>query len=132
MSIEERLAAHGLALPPGHTLVALDEQPELQGPMGGLNVAAWPEFMLHDGVVEAHWHHLFEAFSDTRCCLPVRAALRPRRVRQRPLGLPGRRPRTVAHRRTSHTPVHPATAMGQVLRSRSRCPGESRSSRPAA
>ena len=53
MTTGERLAVHGLALPPGHTLVAVAEQPALRGPMGELNAAAWPEFMLHDGVVAA-------------------------------------------------------------------------------
>ena len=69
MTTGERLAVHGLALPPGHTLVAVAEQPALRGPMGELNAAAWPEFMLHDGVVDALWHHLFEAFAETQCCL---------------------------------------------------------------
>jgi len=69
MAMGERLAAHGLALPPGHTLVGLDERPDLIRPAGDLNASVWPEFMLHSGVVDAHWHHLFEAFVDTQCCL---------------------------------------------------------------
>ena len=35
----ERLAAHGLALPPGHTLVGLDERPDLIRPAGDLNAS---------------------------------------------------------------------------------------------
>lgn len=69
MTTGERLAAHGLALPPGHTLVSLEERPELRRDMGELNASVWPEFMLHDGVVEALWHHLFETFAGTQSCL---------------------------------------------------------------
>jgi len=69
MTIGERLAAHGLALPPGHTLISIGERPDLERPAGMLNGSVWPEFMFHDGVVQANWHHLFEDFSDTQCCL---------------------------------------------------------------
>jgi GNAT superfamily N-acetyltransferase len=69
MSTGERLAAHGLALPPGHTLVTLAERPELVGPMGHLNGSVWPEFMFHDGVVAENWDHLFDDFADTQGCL---------------------------------------------------------------
>jgi GNAT superfamily N-acetyltransferase len=69
MTAGERLAAFGLALPPGHALVSLAERPELSGPMGALNTSVWPEFMLHDGVVGALWHHLFEDFIASQCCL---------------------------------------------------------------
>ena len=69
MTIGERLAAHGLALPPGHTLISIGERPDLERPAGMLNGSVWPEFMFHDGVVQANWHHLFEEFSDTQCCL---------------------------------------------------------------
>ena len=69
MTLGERLAAHGLALPPGHVLVSLEERPELRHPVGELNAAAWPEFMLHDPVVDANWHHLYEDFGPTQACL---------------------------------------------------------------
>ena len=69
MTLGERLAAHGLALPPGRLLVSLADRPELRRPMGELNAAAWPEFMLHDAVVDANWHHLFEDFASTQACL---------------------------------------------------------------
>jgi GNAT superfamily N-acetyltransferase len=61
-STRERLAAHGLTLPAGHTLVSLAERPELRDPLGAFNVAVWPEFMLHDDVPDRLWHHLGDDF----------------------------------------------------------------------
>ena len=69
MTAGERLAAHGLVLPADHVLHTLDERPDLQRPMGVLGGSVWPEFMLHDAVVDANWHHLWGAFASTQACL---------------------------------------------------------------
>lgn len=69
MTAAERLAAHGLALPPGHAFVTVEERPDLRGPIGRLGASVWPEFMLHDAVVDANWHHLWDAFASTQGCL---------------------------------------------------------------
>jgi GNAT superfamily N-acetyltransferase len=65
MSTGERLAAHGLALPPGHTLLSVEERPDLWVPMTDVNASVWPEFMLNDPVANEHWgrlRHDFAAF----------------------------------------------------------------------
>lgn len=36
---------------------------------GDIGVASWPEFMMHDTVANAHWHELFERFSDYQFAL---------------------------------------------------------------
>jgi len=59
----ERLAAFGLALPPGHALHAVDDRPELGGALGELSASVWPEFMLNDPVVGARWGRLFTDFA---------------------------------------------------------------------
>jgi GNAT superfamily N-acetyltransferase len=69
LSLGERLAAHGLRLPAGHTLVSVEERPELRGPLGDLNVSVWPEFMLHDPVAGALWDRLFSDFAAFQGCL---------------------------------------------------------------
>jgi hypothetical protein len=69
MTTGDRLAAHGLALPPGHTLLSLSERPDLRDALGDLNSSAWPEFMLQDAVVDANWDHLFGGFAEFQCCL---------------------------------------------------------------
>jgi hypothetical protein len=69
MTLGERLAPHGLALPSGHSLVSLADDPTLWRPMGELNGGAWPEFMLQDAVVDANWHHLLDDFAATQACL---------------------------------------------------------------
>ena len=69
MTAGQRLAAHGLVLPEGHVLDTVDERPDLERPMGVLGASVWPEFMLHDAVVDANWHHLWEAFAATQACL---------------------------------------------------------------
>jgi len=48
--------------PPGHRIVTLAERPDLWEPMGRHNMSAWPEFMLHDDVVDEHWHHLLDSW----------------------------------------------------------------------
>ena len=64
MTLGERLATFGLALPPGHSLLSLAERPDLRRAMGELGAASWPEFMLHDAVVDANWNHLFDGFAE--------------------------------------------------------------------
>jgi GNAT superfamily N-acetyltransferase len=49
-------------LPPGHRLVSLAEAPELWRPMTSFTSAMWPEIMLHDAVVDEHWHLLADAW----------------------------------------------------------------------
>ena len=49
----ERLAAHGLVLPEGHTFVTLDERADLAREIGVLGASVWPEFMLHDATGRA-------------------------------------------------------------------------------
>jgi len=65
----ERLAAFGLALPVGHTLVSLAERPDLTPAHDHLNGSAWPEFMLQDRVVWAYWDRLFDDFGRFQCSL---------------------------------------------------------------
>jgi hypothetical protein len=69
MTMGERLAAFGLALPPGHTLLSVAERPDLRAVMGEVAGNAWPEFMLQDAVVDANWHHLFAGFAEFQGCL---------------------------------------------------------------
>lgn len=69
MTLGERLAAHGLDLPPGHRLVSLADRPDLRRPLGEFNVAVWPEFMLHDEVANTLWDHLFDDFAAYQCVL---------------------------------------------------------------
>jgi GNAT superfamily N-acetyltransferase len=61
--VEERLGPYGLTLPPGHSLVSLAERPDLREPLGDFNSSAWPEFMLHDAIVNEHWGRLFADFA---------------------------------------------------------------------
>ena len=69
MTTGERLAAHGLVLPAGHSLVSIEERPELRRPLGELNVSVWPEFMLNDPVANANWDRLFSDFAAFQLCL---------------------------------------------------------------
>jgi hypothetical protein len=69
MTAGERPAAHGLALPPGHSLVSLAERPDLREPLGELTSGAWPELMLHDAIVNEHWGRLFADFPGYQMCL---------------------------------------------------------------
>jgi GNAT superfamily N-acetyltransferase len=59
----ERLAAQGLALPPGHTLHAIADRPDLWRPAQRLAGLVWPEFMLNFPVANGSWHHLPEDFA---------------------------------------------------------------------
>jgi GNAT superfamily N-acetyltransferase len=65
----ERLAARGLALPPGHTLLSVEERPDLWRPMSDVNVSVWPEFMLNDPVANEHWGRLREDFAPFQLAL---------------------------------------------------------------
>ena len=69
MTVGERLAAHGLALPAGHAIVGMTERPDLRDEFGDFNVAVWPEFMLHDPVANTLWDHLFDDFAAFQLCL---------------------------------------------------------------
>jgi hypothetical protein len=69
MTAGERLAAHGLVLPEGHAFLTLDERPDLRREASFLGGSVWPEFMLHDEVVDRHWRHLWDAFASTQGCL---------------------------------------------------------------
>jgi GNAT superfamily N-acetyltransferase len=69
VTLEERLAPHGLALPPGHSLVSLGERLSLGDEMGRFGAAVWPEFMRQDPVANANWDHLYEDFAATQACL---------------------------------------------------------------
>lgn len=69
MTTGERLAAFGLALPPGHTLVSLEERPDLEAAHDHLNGSVWPEFMLQDRVVGMYWDRLFGDFRRFQCSL---------------------------------------------------------------
>ena len=48
--VEERLRANGLQIPDGHSLVSLEERPDLIRPSDHFNGAAWPVFMLESPV----------------------------------------------------------------------------------
>ena len=63
MNAGERLADFGLALPPGHTLHAISDRPDLWGPVGAVNTSVWPEFMLNFPVANGNWHHLATDFA---------------------------------------------------------------------
>jgi GNAT superfamily N-acetyltransferase len=69
MTAGERLAAHGLVLPDGHGLETIEDRPELRRPMAFLGGGVWPEFMLHDAVVDANWDHLWADWPGTQACL---------------------------------------------------------------
>ena len=69
MTLGDRLGDYGLDLPPGHTLVSLEERPDLRRALGDFNVAVWAEFLLHDPVANALWDHLFADFAAFQCCL---------------------------------------------------------------
>ena len=47
----------------GLRLVTLADRPDMVAAMHRHNTAAWPEFMLHDAVVDRHWHLLDDALA---------------------------------------------------------------------
>jgi hypothetical protein len=61
-AIADAMAAGGRPLPEGHRLVSLAEEPALRRPMDELGSGAWPEFMLHDAVVDRLWTRLGDDF----------------------------------------------------------------------
>src|SRR5690349_9717160 len=63
MTVGERLAELGLALPAGHTLHAISDRPDLWRPSLGVNASVWPEFMLNFPVANDNWHHLSTDFA---------------------------------------------------------------------
>ena len=69
MTVGERLAVHGLALPEGHAIVGITDRPHRRDEFGGFNVAVWPEFMLHDSTANALWDHLYDDFAEFQLCL---------------------------------------------------------------
>ena len=56
--IAAELLAGGVPLPDGHALWTLAERPDLDAAISVHNMAAWPEFMLHDAVANRLWDHL--------------------------------------------------------------------------
>jgi len=61
-AIAAAMAAAGRPLPEGHRLVSLAEEPGLRRPMDEQCTSAWPEFMLHDPVVDRLWDRLDDDF----------------------------------------------------------------------
>jgi len=59
----------GVDLPDGHTLVSYAERPDLIRDAGHFNGSVWPEFMLHDAVVQRHWHLLEDTFLEYQLVL---------------------------------------------------------------
>ena len=45
-----------------HVIVTLEQRPDLRAEMDAVNIAGWPEFMLHDEVADRLWHHLLDDF----------------------------------------------------------------------
>ena len=79
MNAGERLAAYGLALPDGHTLVPLAEPPDLVSAFSLHNGAVWPEFMFHDALADPPWATLDTALGarDPPPCTLSRCYPRP-------------------------------------------------------
>jgi GNAT superfamily N-acetyltransferase len=63
MTAGERLAAFGLALPPGHVLHDVADRPDLWRPVTEVSGSVWPEFMLNFPVANDNWHHLRTDFA---------------------------------------------------------------------
>ena len=63
------MPAFEVALPPGFRLVSYAERPDLIREAGRFNGSVWPEFMLHDAVVHAHWHLLEDTFLEYQLVL---------------------------------------------------------------
>lgn len=56
------LIARELALPRGHTLVTLEERPDLTRAVERFGSSVWPPFMLHDAVSDRHWQRMAADF----------------------------------------------------------------------
>ncbi len=52
------------AIPTGHRLVRISDEPGLWGPANDMCRAAWPEFMLHDPIADRYWPKLRDAWSE--------------------------------------------------------------------
>jgi GNAT superfamily N-acetyltransferase len=57
------MSQQSIDLPPGHRLVRVADEPALWQPANSMCTAAWPEFMLHDTVVDRCWCHLGDDWS---------------------------------------------------------------------
>ncbi len=56
-------------LPAGFSLVSYVERPDLVQLAGSFNGSVWPEFMLHDAVVQEHWHLLDDTLPEYQLIL---------------------------------------------------------------
>lgn len=54
--------AAGYALPDGHTLLTLEERPDLLAAVESFGSSVWSEFMRHGAVSHEHWHRLAADF----------------------------------------------------------------------
>lgn len=61
-AIAARLAARGLALPQGHVLATLAEQPDRERDIERFGSSVWPEFMLHDVISDRLWWRMSADF----------------------------------------------------------------------
>ena len=62
MSTASTLAAAGLEIPPGYSIVSYDERPDLDPAIDELLAATWPAFMLEDEVANAHFGRAYESW----------------------------------------------------------------------
>ncbi len=69
MTAPDEVVLPGLTLPDGDRLVSLATRPDLEDAMETFNGAAWPELMLHDPVMDEHWHHTVDDWSDSQLLL---------------------------------------------------------------
>lgn len=84
MTAGERPAAHGLALPAGHVVVTVAEDPDVRERLGELAEAVWPEFMLNGLVPNRLWHHLGTTSRSSRwACSTSAASSSPGSTRRR-------------------------------------------------
>ena len=66
---QERLAANGLTIPDGHTIVSLADRPDLVRPASIHNSAVWPEFMFQDPVADEHFGQCWRAWPELQFVL---------------------------------------------------------------
>ena len=62
MSTASTLAAAGLEVPPGYSIVSYEERPDLDPAIDELLDATWPAFMLEDEVANAHFGRAYESW----------------------------------------------------------------------
>jgi hypothetical protein len=65
----DAIALPGVMVPDGHRLVSLATRPDLGDAMSDFNVAAWPEFMLNDPIVNQSWGPAVGDWPDTQLLL---------------------------------------------------------------